>query len=68
MGRGCTASLFHELHRWPAAPGLARLVELVRRGTLVAPIEHEAPGPTSVHTVHALWNREIPGKAVIHVD
>ena len=60
--------LFHELHRWPAAQGLARLVDLVQRGTLVAPIEHEAPWSDFVPTAHALWNREIPGKAVIHVD
>ena len=60
--------LFHELHRWPAAQGLARLVDLVQRGALVAPIEHEAPWSDFVPTVHALWNREIAGKAVIHVD
>ena len=60
--------LFHELKRWPAAEGLARLVDLVQRGTLVAPIEHEAPWSDFVATVHALANREIPGKAVIHVD
>ena len=33
-----------------------------------APIEHEAPWSDFVATDHALWNREIPGKAVIHVD
>ena len=60
--------LFHELKRWPAAEGLARLVDLVQQGTLVAPIEHEAPWSDFVATVHALANREIPGKAVIHVD
>ena len=62
------------LHPLPRAPplarraGLARLVDLVQRGTLVAPIEHEAPWSDFVPTVHALWNREIAGKAVIHVD
>jgi len=40
----------------------------VQQGTLVAPIEHEAPWSDFVATVHALANREIPGKAVIHVD
>ena len=60
--------LFHELRRWPAAQGLARLVEFVRGGALKPPIEREAPWHDLPRVAHALHNREIPGKAVIHLD
>ena len=60
--------LFHELMRWPAGQGLARLVDLVHSGALTPPIEREAPWRDLPQIAHALYNREIPGKAVIHLD
>ena len=57
--------LFHEILRWPMAAGLQRLVALVEGGALVPPIEREAPWADLPRTAHALYNREIPGKAVI---
>ena len=60
--------LFHEILRWPMAGGLARLVALVEGGALVPPVEREAPWTDLPKTAHALHNREIPGKAVIHLD
>jgi len=60
--------LFHELMRWPAALGLARLVEFVRAGILDPPIEREAAWADFSQTAQALWNREIAGKAVIRIE
>ena len=60
--------LFHELMRWPASQGLARLLEFVRTGALDPPIEREAAWADFSTTVQALWNREIAGKAVIRVE
>ena len=59
--------LFHELVRWPAAQGLARLLDLVHSGALTPPIEREASWSELPETAQALWRREIAGKAVIHV-
>ena len=59
--------LFHEVKRWPAGEGLARLVAEVDAGVLRPPIEREAPWTAIGETARALFNREIGGKAVLHV-
>lgn len=59
--------LFHELNRWPASQGLARLLELVHSGRLVPAIEREASWTELPEIAEALSKREIAGKAVIHV-
>ncbi|HJY83257.1 MAG TPA: zinc-binding dehydrogenase [Candidatus Binatia bacterium] len=59
--------LFHEIKRWPASDGLARLVHLVAEGALRPPIEVEAPWSEIATVAHNFFNRGIPGKAVLRL-
>jgi NADPH2:quinone reductase len=59
--------LFHEIKRWPASDGLARLVRLVAEGALRPPIELEAPWSEIATVAHNFFNRGIPGKAVLRL-
>jgi NADPH:quinone reductase len=59
--------LFHEIKRWPASDGLARLVRLVAEGALRPPIEVEAPWSEIATVAHNFFNRGIPGKAVLRL-
>ena len=59
--------LFHEVKRWPASDGLARLVRLVAEGALRPPIEVEAPWSEIATVANNFFNRGIPGKAVLHL-
>ena len=57
--------LFHEVKRWPASDGLARLARLVAAGALRPPIEVEAPWTDIASVAQSLYDRGIPGKAVL---
>ena len=59
--------VFHELKRWPAREGLGRLVEMVRKGVLVPPIEREGRWRELPALAKELWDRKIGGKAVVHM-
>ena len=59
--------LFHEVKRWPASDGLVRLVRLVAAGALRPPIEVEAPWTDIASVAQSLYNRGIPGKAVLRL-
>jgi NADPH:quinone reductase-like Zn-dependent oxidoreductase len=57
--------LFHEVKRQPASAGLARLVRLVADSVLRPQIEVQAPWTEIAEVAHRLYNRGIPGKAVL---
>lgn len=60
--------LFHELKTVePAAPGLARLVELIARGKLTPRISVDASWTQVADVAQQLLDRRYPGKAVLHI-
>lgn len=59
--------IFHEVKRYPAAVGLARLARLVADGALRPRIEVEAPWTETADIAQRLLARGFPGKAVLHV-
>jgi NADPH:quinone reductase-like Zn-dependent oxidoreductase len=59
--------IFHELKRYPAGAGLARLAGLVAEGALKVRIEVEAPWTEIASVAQRLIAREFTGKAVLHV-
>jgi NADPH:quinone reductase-like Zn-dependent oxidoreductase len=59
--------IFHELTRYPAAEGLARLVQLVAAGVLHPRIAVEAPWTDIADVAQQLLDRRFPGKAVLHL-
>jgi len=59
--------LFHEILHRPAAQGLSRLVEMVVGGRLHPQIELEAPFEQIAEVAARLYNRDIAGKAVLHL-
>jgi NADPH:quinone reductase len=59
--------LFHELPHRPAVEGLSRLVAMVAAGRLHPQIELEAPFEQIADVANKLYNRGIPGKAVMHL-
>jgi NADPH:quinone reductase-like Zn-dependent oxidoreductase len=60
--------IFHEVERYPAGQGLARLVRMVAEGTLHPHIEVEAPWTAIADVAQQLIDRRFPGKAVLHVE
>lgn len=60
--------LFTEFGRRPAKDGLRVLADLIARGSLHIPIEAEGTLAELGTLAERLFNREIAGKAVIHVD
>lgn len=60
--------IFHEVKRYPAAVGLARLARLVADGELRPRIEVEAPWMDVADVTQQLLARGFPGKAVLHVS
>lgn len=60
--------IFHEVKRYPAATGLARLARLVADGALHPHIEVEAPWTETADVAQRLLARGFPGKAVLHVS
>jgi NADPH:quinone reductase len=62
-----TLNLFDELPGWSAAVALTRLVALMERGELVAPLELEASWRDVSRAIESLLAGEISGKAVLHV-
>jgi NADPH:quinone reductase-like Zn-dependent oxidoreductase len=59
--------LFHELRRVPGAADLARLAALVADGRLRPQISVEAPWTDLASVARRLLDRELVGKAVMHV-
>ena len=60
--------IFHEVKRYPAGVGLARLARLVADGALHPRIEVEAPWTEIADVAQRLLARGFPGKAVLHVS
>lgn len=60
--------LFHELKKQSAAAGLARLVTLVAKGSLIPHIELEAPWSEIAQVAQKLTARQFLGKAVLRVQ
>jgi NADPH:quinone reductase-like Zn-dependent oxidoreductase len=60
--------LFHEIKRRPASQGLTHLLRLVEDGRLRPAIEVEAPWTQIADVAARLYNREIAGKAVLHIS
>lgn len=60
--------LFHEVKRKPASHGLSQLLRLVEDGRLTPPIEVEEPWTKIADVAQRLYNRQIPGKAVLIVS
>lgn len=58
-------NLFHEVTCYPAADGLARLVRYVADGVLRPAIAVEAPWTEVADVARQLFDRRIPGKAVL---
>jgi NADPH2:quinone reductase len=62
-----TFDLLDDLARGNTAGDLARLVHLLQRRKLVAPLELEAPWTDISGAIDALIGRKISGKAVLHI-
>jgi len=60
--------LFYELGLEPAGVGLARLVQLVSEGKLKTFVTVEDSWERIGQVALDLWERRIPGKAVLHID
>jgi len=60
--------VFQELQRQPAAPGLARLAQLVAAGTIHPTIEVEASWKEIAGVAQRLIDRDFSGKAVLTID
>jgi NADPH:quinone reductase len=60
--------LFTELERNPGAADLGRLAHMIANGTLHPEIRVEAPWTQIGEIAQKLWNRQISGKAVLHVS
>jgi NADPH2:quinone reductase len=58
----------HLAHRAGGAEDLARLARLVAGGALDTQIDHEGSWREAGAAIHALLDRRIAGKAVLHVD
>lgn len=61
-------TLFREIREQPASEGLTRLVEMVADGSVVPKIDHEAPWTNVAEVAGRLLDREISGKAVLHIS
>ena len=61
-------TLFREIREQPASEGLARLAAMVAEGSVVPKIDHEAPWTDVAEVAGRLLDREISGKAVLHVS
>ena len=60
-------TLFREIREQPAAEGLTRLAEMVAEGSVAPRIDHEAPWTDVAEAAGRLLDREISGKAVLHI-
>lgn len=60
--------LFHELHRETAAEGLSRLLDLVSKGKLKPLISAQDSFENIGKAAKDLWDRKIPGKAVVTIN
>jgi NADPH:quinone reductase len=63
-----TLNLLDDLNRGSPVRDLTRLAELMHQRRLVAPVELEAPWQDIHRAIDALLQREIAGKAVLHVS
>jgi NADPH:quinone reductase len=59
--------LFHEVLKYPAGLGLARLVRLLEKGQLKPHIDLEASWDQIAEVAQKLTDRQIVGKAVLHL-
>ncbi len=60
--------LFHELSKNPAGSDLARLAGMIADGRLQVHIDVEAPWTEIGQTAEKLANRQVTGKAVVHIQ
>ncbi len=60
-------TLFREIREQPASEGLARLAAMVAEGSVVPKIDHEAAWTDVAQVAGHLLDREISGKAVLHI-